>query len=41
MNHPATPVPTLTDKLVAQKDGGIGWIVFNNPARHNATSFEM
>lgn len=41
MNHPATPVRTLTDKLVAQKDGAIGWIVFNNPARHNATSFEM
>lgn len=41
MNDPATPVPTLTNKLVAQKEGAIGWIVFNNPARHNATSFEM
>ncbi len=41
MNHPATPVPTLTEKLVAQKEGAIGWIIFNNPARHNATSFEM
>jgi enoyl-CoA hydratase len=31
----------LTDKLVATKENGIGWIVFNNPARHNAVSLEM
>jgi enoyl-CoA hydratase len=41
MNHPGTPLETLTDKLVARKDGNIGWIVFNNPARHNAVSLEM
>jgi len=41
MNHPGTPIPTLTEKLVAHKEGAIGWIIFNNPARHNATSFEM
>ena len=41
MNHPAAPPQSLTDKLIARKDGGIGWIVFNNPERHNATSFEM
>jgi enoyl-CoA hydratase len=41
MNHPGTALQTLTDKLVARKDGGIGWIVFNNPARHNAVSLEM
>ena len=41
MNHPASPIPTLTDKLIARKDGAIGWIIFNNPERHNATSFEM
>ena len=41
MNDRGTPIPTLTDKLVAHKEGGIGWIVFNNPARHNAMSFEM
>lgn len=34
-------MPTLTDKLVAEKENGIGWITFNNPARHNAMSFEM
>ena len=32
---------TLTDKLIARKEGAIGWIIFNNPARHNAISFEM
>ncbi len=32
---------TLTEKLVARKDGGIGWIVFNNPQKHNAVSLEM
>src|SRR5690242_8615993 len=41
MNHPGTTLPSLTDKLVARKEGSIGWIVFNNPARHNAVSLEM
>ena len=41
MNHPAAPIPTLTDKLIARKEGAIGWVIFNNPDRHNATSFEM
>lgn len=41
MNHPAAPLQSLTDKLIARKDGAIGWIVFNNPERHNATSYEM
>lgn len=41
MNHPAAPIPTLTDKLIARKEGAIGWVVFNNPDRHNATSYEM
>jgi len=41
MNHPTVSIPTLTDKLVARKEGAIGWIIFNNPERHNATSFEM
>jgi enoyl-CoA hydratase/carnithine racemase len=30
-----------TDKMVAHKDGAIGWITFNNPARRNAVSLEM
>lgn len=41
MNDIATTIPTLTEKLVARKEGHIGWIIFNNPARHNAVSLEM
>jgi enoyl-CoA hydratase len=41
MNSPDTAMQPLTDKLLADKDGAIGWITFNNPARHNAVSLEM
>jgi len=30
-----------TDRIVARKDGAIGWLVFNNPERRNAVSLEM
>lgn len=30
-----------TDKMIARKAGGVGWMIFNNPARHNALSIEM
>ncbi len=30
-----------TDKMIVRKDGGIGWMIFNNPERHNAVSLEM
>lgn len=30
-----------TDKMIARKEGGIGWMIFNNPERHNAVSLEM
>lgn len=30
-----------TDKMIAEKDGAIGWITFNNPERRNAMSLEM
>jgi len=32
---------TQTDKMIAQKDGAVGTLIFNNPARHNAVSLEM
>jgi enoyl-CoA hydratase len=41
MNFPGSSLQTLTEKLVATKEGSIGWIVFNNPERHNAVSLEM
>jgi enoyl-CoA hydratase len=31
----------ITDKMIAEKDGAIGRLIFNNPARHNAVSLEM
>jgi enoyl-CoA hydratase/carnithine racemase len=30
-----------TEKMLAEKQDGIGWMTFNNPARRNATSLEM
>ncbi|WP_199225015.1 enoyl-CoA hydratase [Limnohabitans sp. 2KL-51] len=30
-----------TDKMIAEKDGPIGWITFNNPERRNAVSLAM
>ena len=30
-----------TDMLIDEKEGAIGWITFNNPARHNAVSMAM
>jgi enoyl-CoA hydratase len=30
-----------TSNMIAEKEGGIGWMVFNNPERRNAISFEM
>ena len=30
-----------TDRMQATIEDGIGWMVFNNPARHNALSLEM
>ena len=32
---------TTTEKMIARKDGAIGWMLFNNPARLNAVSVEM
>ena len=30
-----------TERMLAHIDAGIGWMTFNNPARHNALSLEM
>lgn len=29
------------DQIIIEKRGQIGWITFNNPAKHNATSYDM
>ncbi len=31
----------MTDKLLVEEAGPVGWITFNNPARHNALSVAM
>src|SRR5256885_320493 len=30
-----------TDKVLSRKEAGVGYVVFNNPARHNAMSLDM
>jgi enoyl-CoA hydratase len=30
-----------TERMIARKDGAIGWMIFNNPARRNALSMDM
>jgi enoyl-CoA hydratase/carnithine racemase len=34
-------IDLMTEKMQAEKESGIGWMIFNNPARRNATSLEM
>jgi enoyl-CoA hydratase/carnithine racemase len=38
---PPVPFATGSEKMLAHAEGAIGWLVFNNPARHNAASLEM
>ncbi len=32
---------TQNDKMLSRRDGGIGYLIFNNPERHNAVSLDM
>jgi enoyl-CoA hydratase len=32
---------TQTDKMLSRKEGRVGYVIFNNPERHNAVSLEM
>ena len=34
-------VATKTDKMLSRKEGNVGYLIFNNPQRHNAVSLEM
>jgi enoyl-CoA hydratase len=38
---PAFPAGTLTERIIAEKQGAVGRIVFNNPAKRNAISIDM
>jgi len=31
----------LTDRIIARKEGAVGWLIFNNPERRNAISVDM
>ena len=31
----------LTERIIAKKDGAVGWLIFNNPERRNAVSVDM
>jgi enoyl-CoA hydratase/carnithine racemase len=31
----------VTDRILAKKEGAVGWLVFNNPERRNAVSVDM
>jgi len=32
---------TQTDKMLSRKEGSVGYMIFNNPEKHNAVSLEM
>lgn len=38
---PRTVITLPTEKMLAYTEDGIGWMVFNNPERHNALTLEM
>src|SRR5665213_3618967 len=33
--------PVKTDKMLSRKEVGVGYLIFNNPERHNAVSLDM
>jgi enoyl-CoA hydratase/carnithine racemase len=39
--QPAFAAGELTERIVAEKQGSIGWLTFNNPERRNAVSIDM
>ncbi|MDP1533755.1 MAG: enoyl-CoA hydratase-related protein, partial [Rubrivivax sp.] len=30
-----------SDKMISRRENGVGWMILNNPERHNAISLEM
>lgn len=41
MNDAATALPVSTDKVIAERAGGVGWLRLNQPEKHNAISYAM
>src|ERR1044071_8857046 len=40
MNQSA-PITSQADKMLSRKEGSVGYVIFNNPERHNAVSLDM
>src|SRR5882672_3656410 len=40
MNQSA-PITPQTNKMLSRKEGSVGYVIFNNPERHNAVSLDM
>src|SRR5258707_548432 len=41
MMDDVTKTENKTDKMLSRKDGRVGYVIFNNPERHNAVSLDM
>ena len=41
LRTPVFAAGELTERLIVEKQGPVGWLVFNNPARRNAISVDM
>ncbi len=41
MNDAATTLPASTDRVIAERAGGVGWLRLNQPAKLNAISYAM
>ena len=41
MNAPAAALAVSTDKIIAEKAGGVGYLRLNQPEKHNAISYAM
>ena len=41
MNDAATALSVSTDKIIAERTGGVGYLRLNQPAKHNAISYAM
>ena len=39
--EPAFAAGAITERIIAEKQGAVGWITFNNPTRRNAISVDM
>ena len=40
MSQAAVATPQ-TEKMLSRKEGSVGYVIFNNPERHNAVSLDM